>query len=68
LQVSSQWLEFPDAVRFAPTDLELLGYLEEKIVHGNSASHIDEFIPTIEERKESHRPIQGISLVVFWTC
>ncbi|KAF0913055.1 hypothetical protein E2562_020215 [Oryza meyeriana var. granulata] len=49
--VTLQWPEFPDGVKFDPSDLELLGHLERKINLGNPGpqSLIDYFIPTLDE-------------------
>uniref|UniRef100_A0A0E0KRW8 NAC domain-containing protein n=1 Tax=Oryza punctata TaxID=4537 RepID=A0A0E0KRW8_ORYPU len=49
--VTLQWPEFPDGVKFDPSDLELLGHLERKINQGNPGpeSLIDHFIPTLKE-------------------
>ncbi|KAG8083442.1 hypothetical protein GUJ93_ZPchr0015g7001 [Zizania palustris] len=49
--VTLQWPEFPDGVKFDPSDMELLEHLERKINLENSGPQnlIDYFIPTLEE-------------------
>nr|CAE05864.3 OSJNBa0044K18.6 [Oryza sativa Japonica Group] len=49
--VTLQWPEFPDGVKFDPSDLEVLEHLERKINLGNPGPQglIDHFIPTLEK-------------------